>query len=109
MRLTSPTQSRPAFSCALAGFKASGYGAFYYPTLIDPTVAATRPNFDEVGATATLFLVGEQCVNAAGSSALSCSPFNPDGLLVRDILKVPITFTAGEGGGVGSPVPVVTG
>ncbi len=120
-------------------------------------MASTRPNFDEVGETAELYLVGQRCAEAvvngasacvrvcicllhcsprplrgsggvstvvgggeglrrrsllpyAGSRAPSfcvwgrgwwrtgdgtvrCDPFNPDGLLERDVLKLPIAFS----------------
>ena len=86
---------RAAFSCAWM-YNTSGYGDFFYPTLIDP--ASTSDNFDEVGADAQPFLVGQRCVNAAGDG--SCSPFDEDGLLVRNLLRVPVVFSnnATEGG-----------
>lgn len=80
-------EERPAFSCSWQ-YNTSGYGAFYYPTLVDP--ASPSDNFDEVGATAQLFLIGQRCVNAAGDG--SCSPFDQDGLLVRNVLRVPVAF-----------------
>jgi len=86
-------QVKPAFSCSLVGFNATGYSHFFYPTLLDETVAEVRPNLDEVGATATLLLVAQRCVNAAGGgSGVSCSPFDVDGLLVRDVVRVGVQF-----------------
>ena len=65
------------------------YSAFLYPTLVDPD--SPGDNFDEVGGTAELFLVGSRCASATGSP-LTCSPFDYDGLLVRDIVRVPLAF-----------------
>jgi len=62
---------------------------------MDNSVAATHPNFDQVGSNATLFLVAQACVNAAGSASggVSCSPFDDQGLLVRNIIRLPVTFS----------------
>jgi hypothetical protein len=65
---------------------------FLYPTLVDPS--SPSDNFDEVGSNAQLFLVASRCAgvltNAAG--ALECSPFDDDGVLNRDLVRVPIAF-----------------
>ena len=82
---------KPMFSCAAIGMvTTSGYAAFIYPTLVDP--ASPGDNFDEVGATAELFLVASKCASATGSP-LACSPFDYDGLVVRDIVRVPLAFS----------------
>ncbi len=89
------------FGCTIAGWNGTGTSHYYYPTLVDGSVAQTRPNFDEVGQTATLFLVAQECVNVvggSGSGGMSCSPFDPNGLLVRDVVKVPISFAGGMRG-----------
>ena len=85
-------QERAAFSCGVL-YNTSGYSDFYYPTLVDP--ASASDNFDEVGATAVLFLVGQRCVNAVsdGAGGVACSPFDVDGLLVRNLVRVPIAFS----------------
>lgn len=74
----------------------SGYSSFFYPSLIDP--ASPDPNFGDVGASASLFLVGNACAGAtpAGGSGggLACSPFSPDGQLVRDVLRTTVVFGA---------------
>ena len=80
---------RPQYSCSWQ-FKTSGYSDFFYPTLVDPS--SPSDNFDEVGATANLFLVAQACV--AGDAGGSCSPFDEDGLLVRDLIQFPIQFSA---------------
>ena len=86
---------RPAFSCGVGGlYNASGWSDFYYPTLVDSD--SPSDNFDEVGGTAELFLVGNRCVNAAGDGAggVQCSPFDVNGLLVRDVLRAGVRFAA---------------
>lgn len=67
---------------------------YYYPTLADD--ASPSANFDVVGDTAQLFLVAQMCVNAVsdGAGGVACSPFDVDGLLVRNVIRVPIAFTA---------------
>lgn len=76
------------FSCGyIANY--TGYSHFYYPSLIDP--ASPSPNFDEVGATAQLLLVSEACAGADSNG--NCSPFTPDGLLVRDVVRVNVSFS----------------
>jgi hypothetical protein len=42
-----------------------------------------------------LFLVGQRCVNAVsdGAGGVACSPFDVDGLLVRNLVRVPIAFS----------------
>jgi hypothetical protein len=85
---------RPAFSCGVDGlYNTSGWSDFYYPTLVD--AHSPSDNFDEVGATADLFLVGNRCVNAegGGSGVVHCSPFDVNGLLVRDILRAGVRFS----------------
>lgn len=84
------------FSCIDIGFKpvTNTYMAYLYPTLLDPSVASSRPNFDEVGQSALLFLIGQGCAGIRRKSLtqLSCDPFDRNGLLYRDILKVPVKF-----------------
>jgi len=80
-------EERPNFSCSFL-YNTSGYSDFYYPTLVDPE--SPEDNFDTVGTNATLFLVGNRCVNADGNGG--CTPFDENGLLVRDLLRVPIQF-----------------
>jgi hypothetical protein len=80
---------RGAYSCAWQ-YNTSGYGAFYYPTLVDPD--SPSDNFDEVGASARLFLVAQACVGVDGSGA--CTPFDDNGLLVRDVIQLPVQFSA---------------
>ena len=84
---------RAAFSCGSL-YNTSGYSDFYYPTLVDP--ASPSENFDEVGDSAVVFLVAQRCVNAVddGRGGVSCSPFDVDGLLARDLVRVPIAFAA---------------
>ena len=83
---------RAAFSCGEL-YNASGYSDFFYPTLVDP--ASPSDNFDEVGASAVVFLVGQRCVNAVadGAGGVACSPFDVDGLLVRDLVRLPVAFS----------------
>ena len=86
---------RPAFSCGVGGlYNASGWSDFYYPTLVDSD--SPSDNFDEVGEGAELFLVGNRCVNAAGDGkgGVRCSPFDVNGLLVRDVLRAGVRFAA---------------
>ena len=88
-------EQRPAFSCGVGGlYNTSGWSDFYYPTLVDGD--SPSDNFDEVGETAELFLVANRCVNAAGDGAggVQCSPFDVNGLLVRDVLRARVRFTA---------------
>lgn len=98
---------RPDFSCGPL-YNTSGFSAFYYPTLVD--AASPSDNFDEVGANATLFLVAQRCVNARadGAGGVACSPFDVNGELVRDVVRVPVVFAGGAGGegargGMGNP------
>jgi len=60
---------------------------------VDPS--STSDNFDEVGATAVVFLVAQACVNAVadGNGGVACSPFDADGLLVRDLVRLPVEFS----------------
>lgn len=88
--------NRTEFSCTLIGWNATGISHLFYPTLIDssePTLE--NANFETIGSEGTLFLISQRCVSASGSGAngLSCSPFDVNGLLVRDTIKVPITFS----------------
>ena len=74
-------------------FTSSGYSDYYYPTLVDPN--SPSDNFDEVGDSAVLFLVGQRCVGGGGMDAngnLECTPFDENGLLVRDLLRVDVQF-----------------
>jgi hypothetical protein len=102
--------NRSGLTCGLL-YNTSGYTAYYYPTLIDGSVALTNPSFDAVGQSATLFVVAQRCVNAyydAPSGQMKCSGFNPDGILYRDILSIPVVFTGGpnEDGEEDGPVGV---
>jgi hypothetical protein len=82
-------QEAGAYTCSWQ-YNATGYSDFYYPTLVDP--ASASENYDEVGASANLFLVAQACVGVDGSGA--CTPFDDSGLLVRDVIQVPVQFTA---------------
>ena len=87
-------QERALFSCGPL-YNTTGWSDFYYPTLVD--AASPSANFDEVGGEGVLFLVAQRCVNArteGGGSGVGCSPFDVDGLLVRDVLNAPIEFAA---------------
>lgn len=80
-------------STRVALSQTSGYSNFFYPSLIDP--ASPDANFGQVGANAFLYLVGNACVGASpdpSGSGLVCSPFTPDGQLVRDILRTTVSF-----------------
>jgi hypothetical protein len=79
---------KPAYGCGWQ-FNVSGTSDYYYPTLVDP--ASTEANFDTVGDSATLFLVANQCVGVDGSGG--CTPFDDNGLLVRNLVQVPIQFS----------------
>jgi len=80
---------RGAYSCAWQ-YNTTGYGAFYYPTLVDP--GSPSDNFDEVSENAVLFLVAQACVGVDSRGA--CTPFDENGLLVRDIIQLPVQFSA---------------
>jgi len=79
---------RAAFSCSWM-FNTSGYSDYYYPTLIDPSSASD--NFDSAGPNALLFLVAQACANVGGDG--KCTPFDQDGLLVRDLIRAPVSFS----------------
>jgi len=87
--------NRTEFSCGLIGWNATGISHLYYPTLIDSSAPSlANANFDSIGSEGTLFLVSQRCVSASGNgNGISCSPFDVNGLLVRDMIKVPITFS----------------
>jgi hypothetical protein len=85
-------EDRGTFTCD-PWYTSSGYSDYYYPTLVDPNSASD--NFDEVGDIAVLFLVGQRCVGGGGMDAngnLECTPFDANGLLVRDLLRVDVQF-----------------
>lgn len=87
------------FSCADVGFTASGTSHLYYPTLVTSNISLSmlHPNFDEVGASARLFLVASQCASINdndGSGDLTCSEWSSDGNLVRNIVSAEIQFTS---------------
>jgi hypothetical protein len=85
-------EDRGTFTCD-PWFKSTGYSDYYYPTLVDPN--SLSDNFDEVGESAVLFLVGQRCVGGGGMDAngnLECTPFDENGLLVRDLLRVNVQF-----------------
>lgn len=86
-----------AFGCVDIGYNATGVSHYYYPTLVDPSAASLHPNFDVVGTDAILFLVRQRCVNAVYGGdgvGMLCDPFDKDGLLVRDIVQVPLHFSS---------------
>lgn len=82
------------FACGCVGYNASGTSHYYYPTVMDGSAgAAGSPNFDLFGSNATLFLVAQRCVNAVyDGTRVVCSPFDINGLLVRDIVSVSVSF-----------------
>lgn len=75
-------------------YNASGTAAYYYPTIVDDTQGV--PNFDVVGDSATLLLVASMCVSAEASAdgGVRCSPFDENGLLVRNVVRLPVNFAA---------------
>jgi hypothetical protein len=87
-------RTEPAYGCGWQ-FNTTGVMAYFYPTLVDDAAAAAgASSFDEVGADAQLLLVAQMCVNAGADSTgmPTCSPFDQDGLLVRNVVRVPVSF-----------------
>ena len=82
------------FSCTSCGlYNVSGVGSYIYPRLVDPDSA--DDNFGTVGRTAQLFLITNNCVSASlanGGATPECSPWDEQGLVHRDIIRVPIEF-----------------
>lgn len=85
------TPDGPAFDCHWIGGGAYGVGDYIYPSLMDES--STDPNFNTVGETASLFYVTDDCEQRLDNNGhKSCSPWDNDGILHRDVIKVPVQF-----------------
>ena len=81
-----------AFDCDMIGGGGEGVSAYLYPSLIDESCADA--NFEEVGETASLFLVTSDCrtwTNVSG--VVECNRFDSDGKLSRSVVKLPVRFS----------------
>jgi hypothetical protein len=78
------------FECSMIGGGGRGSVDYIYPSLMDPNSAT--PNYDEVGRTATLFLVTDECV-VWDEATSTCLPWDSDGVVHRDIIEMPVQFS----------------
>ena len=84
----------PTFGCDMIGGGGSGAGSYIYPSLIDETAPSADLNFETVGATASLFLVTNDCIswqNVSGHG-MRCNPWDSDGIVHRSVTKLPVAF-----------------
>ena len=78
--------------CVFITGGATGIGDYIYPSLIDES--STDPNFNTVGATASLFYVAEVCSQILNTSGVArCSPWDTDGIVHRNVVKIPVRFS----------------
>ena len=86
------TPEGPSFDCHWIGGGAFGVGDYIHPSLIDES--STDPNFNTVGETASLFFVTDDCKQRLYQDGQeSCTPWDNDGILHRDVIKVPVKFS----------------